>query len=289
MGMAEFLFLLSFFVFIGGVVKGRFLVLGLKTRWLTLVASLAMFAISILIAFVDSVIPQPQEKLNKSVNVGLGEKGNGLSGGDLSVDIEHLTQGMIIGKASEDDIYDIAFPDDMKPDIDTIKATGRSAQLISGIRIVKNQPIFMLKVVHFSVGGPIGVKKISATSLDDKAMHDFHSSAVIRQSIPIGTLEFATMVPFHEATSKNILRILCENKTCNVEVEGRGEYTTFSPSMIDQKHVIAMVDLYHELSRNAGNVTAIQNKALSYSDFLELLLGDFEIQLEQLNDLLPQA
>lgn len=187
-------------------------------------------------------------------------------------DLKALTEGMIVGRAQDDELYDIAFPGDMRPNVDVITAQGKSAQIVYGIRIADNEPIMMLKLVHFSQVAPLGVQQITATSGNKSATHRFPSNMVSRQTVPRGTIEFATMLPYVEPSAGRFLDVTQDSKAYNVEVKGDGGFTTFSPGSTAREHASRMLALFSALKQRPELVTDIQRNALSFEAFQQQAL-----------------
>ncbi|MDX1962289.1 MAG: hypothetical protein SFX18_04005 [Pirellulales bacterium] len=187
-------------------------------------------------------------------------------------DFKALTEGMIVGRTQDDELYDIVFPGDMIPNVDVITAQGKSAQIVYGIRIAENEPIMMLKLVHFSQVAPLGVQQITATSGNKSATHRFPSNMVSRQTVKGVTIEFATMLPYVEPSAGQFLDVTRYSKAYNVEVKGAGGFTTFSPGSKARKHASRMLTLFSALKQRPEFVTDIQRNALSFAEFQQALL-----------------
>jgi hypothetical protein len=187
-------------------------------------------------------------------------------------DLDDLTEGMIVGRAQDDEIYDIAFPGDMMPDVDAITAHGKSAQIVYGIRIAKNSPIMMLKIIHFSTNMPLLVRQITATSGAKSATHSFSSDMISRQTVSGGTLEFATMLPYVEDSAGQFLNVTRNSDAYNVEVKGENGFTTFSPGATARDHASQMDSLFSVLKERPDFVVELQGTALSFVEFQQALL-----------------
>lgn len=191
-----------------------------------------------------------------------------------ALDLGRLTDGMLVGRAQDDDIYDIAFPGDMLPNVDVIAATGKSAQLVYSIRIAENAPILMIKLVHYSQSGPLGVIQITATegAEAEPAVHRFPKAMISRQSVSGGVIEFATLVPFVEPSAGKVLSVMRNSQACNVEVKGTAGFTTITPGITTRQHAEAMIALYHALQMQRSFVSQLQQNALSFVEFQQALL-----------------
>ncbi|MFN0017004.1 MAG: hypothetical protein ACKVP0_02025 [Pirellulaceae bacterium] len=186
--------------------------------------------------------------------------------------LDTLTAGMIVGRAQDDDVYDIAFPGDMMPDVDVISLNGKSAQIVYGIRIAKNTPIMMLKLVHFSTTMPLGVQEVTATSSTHTATHKFPPNMISRQTVSGGTLEFATLLPYVEDSAGRFLRVTSDSDAYNVEVKGANGFTTFSPGKTAREHASQMLVLFSALEQRPDFVATLQRNALSVAEFQTALL-----------------
>jgi hypothetical protein len=187
-------------------------------------------------------------------------------------DVDHLTKGMIVGRSQDDDIYDIAFPGDMMPNVDVITAQGKSAQIIYSIRIAQDSPIMMLKLVHFSQSNLLGVQQVTVTSGTESATHPFPSNMVSRQTVDGGAFEFATMVPFVEPTAGQFLDVTRDSDAYNVEVKGANGFTTFSPGATARTHASQMLRLHSALTLRPDFVKELQRNALSFADYQKALM-----------------
>lgn len=186
-----------------------------------------------------------------------------------------LVEGMIVGRSFDNDVYDVAFPGDMLPDLEVIAAERKSAQLVCGVRIAESSPIFVIKLVHFSLGESLGVQQITVTSGQDQqpVTHKFTRQSVTRQSVESGVLEFATLLPFYEPSAGKFLALLRSNPACNVEVRGSNGFTTFTPGKTARLHCERMVKLYEALRREPSFVSILQRNALGYEAFQQALLN----------------
>lgn len=183
---------------------------------------------------------------------------------------------MIVGRVEDDEIYDIAFPGDMMPNVDLITTVGKSAQIIHSIRIAENEPIMMLKLVHFSQVTPLGVQHVTATSGNESATHRFSDSMVTRQTVSGGTIEVATMLPYDEPSARRFLNVIRNSKAYNVEVKGIGGYTTFSPGSTAREHASRMLTLFSAMKQRPEFAKDIQHNALSLTQFQQAVLQTFE-------------
>lgn len=170
-----------------------------------------------------------------------------------------------------EEIIDVSFIQDMLPDQAVIRATGRSAQIVCGIRIVDKKPILMLKLVHFQQRGILGVKRITVATASDSFSYDFDPKMVSRQSVDFGTIEFATIVPSHDKNAANFLDKLVEHaETCNIEVAGANDrFTTFTPTRENTAHTIAVADLYLKMLRDATWIDGVVERALPNEVYLQ--------------------
>jgi hypothetical protein len=174
-----------------------------------------------------------------------------------------------------EEIIDVSFLEDMLPDETVIHATGRSAQLVCGIRIVDRTPIMMLKVVHFQQRGILDVRRITVSTAHESISYEFDPKMVSRQSVDFGTIEFATMVPSHDKDAGNFLAKLVElAETCNVEVSGANDrFTTFAPTRQNTARTIAVADLYLKVLREPAWLDGIVKRALPNEVYLERIQG----------------
>ena len=177
-----------------------------------------------------------------------------------------------IREATRDDVYDIAFPGNMTPDVDFITLHGKSAQIVYGIRIAKNTPIMMLKLVHFSTTMPLGVQEITATSGTHTAAHKFPPNMISRQTVSGGTLEFATLLSYVEDSAGRFLKVISDSDAYNVEVKGANGFTTFSPGKTAREHASQMLVLFSALEQRPDFVATLQRNALSFVEFQKALL-----------------
>lgn len=173
-------------------------------------------------------------------------------------DLKQLTNGMLVGRARDMNVYDVAFPGDMMPDPTVMAESEQFAFLVFAIRIAEGHPIMVIKLVHFRRDGPLGVIQLTATAGTKKrVVHRFQRTAVTRQSVPGGVLEFATLMPFVDESATDVLSIITEQPVCNIEVKGSGGYTTFSPGIISKRHAIRMQELFYVLEDNPGLVSRL--------------------------------
>lgn len=182
-----------------------------------------------------------------------------------------LDDFLIGADTRREEIIDVSFLEDMLPDQTVIRATGRSAQIVCGIRIVDKNPILMLKLVHFQQRGILGVKRITVATAFDSFSYDFDPKMVSRQSVDFGTIEFATMVPSHDKSAASFLDKLIEHaETCNIEVAGANDrFTTFTPTRENTAHTIAVADLYLKILRDSTWLDGVVERALPNQVYLQ--------------------
>lgn len=182
-------------------------------------------------------------------------------------DLRSLTIGMIIGKDRDDELYDIAFPGDVTPNVDDIVAQGKSAHISYVIRIAEDQPIMMIKLVHFSMGAPLHVQQVSVTSGSESAVCMISPDMVSRQSVSGGIIEFATLLPYNDPIAGRLHSVICNSPACNIEVKGAAGYTTMSPGKKSRDNAAQMVALFEVLRQRPDFIQTLKRNSLSAADF----------------------